>query len=169
MSSHTIFDVWFTHRPERRKAITIKPPGILNMTSFKTVIAIKDEKYCSEFCRLIRENFKDRQNIVAVASSLKDLVTICAIHHPNLVILESRFPDGDCYEVISNLVHIHSGIKIIGISDNFQLQVAKSLNASGACGYFTNQDNRIITLDLIERVLNLPEVQKRYGFETSIQ
>lgn len=139
------------------------------MSVAKVVLALRNEIYCIGLEKAIQANFKDRLTVAGSAHFSREIEKTCSGVTPDILIIDTVFLEGDCFEMISEIKKRFCNIKVIGVSEYYRLETAMNLNKSGACGYFSYDDNRITMLDLIERVLNLPVDQERYDFQVSIQ
>jgi DNA-binding NarL/FixJ family response regulator len=139
------------------------------MVITKVFLALRSEVYCLGIDRFIQVNFKDRLSVAGSTYSFKNIGKTCSIVSPDILIIDNRFLDGECAEIIAEIKMSFCNIKVIGVSEIYNLKTSKMLKKSGACGYFSYSDDRTIMIDLIERVLKLPAGFEPYDFQESKQ
>lgn len=148
--------IWKTNFKFRIMPKDPYPDEALSVNAIRVVIALPDKKFAYELSEVLEVSFRDRHvHVVGFAfSALTVRATI--LLRPDIVFLHTALRDGRVQDIVPVVRHLVPMAKIIGISRCFDPETEKALRGLGVTAYFSENDNRIVMLDLVDRVLALP-------------
>ena len=131
----------------------------------KIVLSMRTQAFRDAFALTLETHFKEIE-IVAKIGFVKKIIPTCETLRPNLLIGDTRFPDGDCFATAEKLSQELPGIKMIFTNLTFYDDVIDKLKKAGACGYFQRNDDYTKMIDVIQRVIQLPASTNGYIFQS---
>jgi DNA-binding NarL/FixJ family response regulator len=92
--------------------------------------------------------------LVAIASTAKECLTLVATKHIDLVLLDIHLPDGNGLEICKSIIEKHPQVKVLAITTFNEYTIIRKMLDNGASGYILKNSMPQEVVEGIEAVLN---------------
>jgi len=102
------------------------------------VLVVEDHRILAEALVSLLRDVPDFE-VLGSVGTVQDAITVAGEHTPDVVLMDSRLPDGAGWEAAARIRRLHGQIAIIFLSADDSDDAVLAAVESGACGYLSKE------------------------------